>query len=383
MAPILNILSYGKNGIMTSSIQLNIIEPTLHNHTGHCHGYIASLLQASNTLFPQLGVIIWLAKKGKSLFDRQQIKPYFCYRLRKIQIFFLYKYLVQNDQHIFVPTAGMLDMVLLTKLLKKNPTFLGSIHLHFHQFRQKPKKLKKLKEIARNHPSLHIMTPTDCLASIFTKHGFKNVSIVPCPVYPPDTKNDTCIQEDLIDKVKLLYTGAARKDKGFIEVVDFVERSNHSIPIHIQAPKTHNGKYDKSLLPALKQLKKIKKNTLTVSYNALPQSEYLALFRDSITLLIYNVEAYKDKFSGVLLEALYYGSPVIVTKGTWFAQVVKQYNVGIIVESTDSLTIETAADTILNNYKDYKNRALKAGEILYQLHHPKNTLKNILDSIAC
>jgi glycosyltransferase involved in cell wall biosynthesis len=361
-------------------MQLDIIEPTLQDYTGHCHGYILSLLKAQNESFPNLKLKLWIGRRARSkkLFQEENIVPLFIYKIRKIQLFFLYRSLIKNNHHIFVPTAGMIDIVILQNLLKNNK-FLGSIHLHFHQFNLTHKKQKRLKLLSNRASQFHIMTPTDRLTGLFIDHGFTQASTVPCPVYSPPQYTQYSANLDSALR-KVLYTGAARKDKGFINVVKFIQQSLLKINFHIQAPKPHNGRYDKKILPAISLLDKLKdtRQNLTVCYESASQQEFQSLFINSITLLIYNVEDYKDKFSGILLESLYMGAPVIVTEGTWFSQVIHKYKAGIVVKPNSMDEITQAILSINENYAEYTKKATHAGKELFQKHQPKNTLQAIL-----
>jgi glycosyltransferase involved in cell wall biosynthesis len=363
-------------------MKLDIIEPTLQDYTGHCHAYMTSLLNAQNETFPNLKLKLWIGRRSKykQLFQIESVVPFFYYKIRKIQLFFLYRSLIKNHNHIFVPTAGMIDLVILHKLLK-NSNFLGSVHLHFHQFNLTHKKQRRLQFLSNNDGIFHIMTPTDRLTNIFLDHGFTKVSTVPCPLYSPPKNINSSNTPQKNSLRKVLYTGAARADKGFINVVKFIQQSLLKIHFHIQAPKPHNGKYNKKILPAinlLEQLNNTRKN-LTVSYKSASPQEYQSLFINSITLLIYNVEDYKDKFSGILLESLYMGAPVIVTEGTWFSQVIHKYKAGIIVKPGNMNEITQAISNINENYDEYTKKATYAGKELFQKHQPKNTLQAILN----
>ena len=357
-------------------MQINVVEPTLNSCIGHCYGYVLSILDSQDNDFTNIRLKLWVGKglKKNNLLPGRDYIPYFNYKIRKIQLYFLYKSLLKKNQHIFIPTAGMSDLIILNNLVKKfRPT--SSIHLHFHQFNLNYKKQKRLLYLSNNN--FHIMTPTPGLSKIFIDHGFLKVSTVPCPVFAPKKYN---INSTSNDEIKALYTGAARKDKGFNDLVKFIEQTSMDINFHIQAPKPHNGHYDQAILPSISLLKKLMqtKKNLSVSYESPSQEAFQMLFINSITLLLYEKKEYENKFSGILLDSLYMGAPVIATEGTWFSSIVSEYNCGIIIKSTDRDDIEYAITKLTKNYAQYSRRALDAGNSLYIKHNPKNTLISII-----
>lgn len=349
---------------------LNLIEPTLYDQTGHSFSYVQSLINAN----AEFSMRIWMDRRGKGLFDNYKCKekPYFLRAFRQIQKVLLYKKLLSEPGAIFVGTSELWDLRVLAYLSGRMHV-KACVFLHFHQFRKTPKKLATLKRIAAKAFNFHILSPTDKLLKVFKEHGFINYAVVPCPTYLPNINNEQVPGHFK----KVLYAGAARKDKGFPLVVNLLQhlrsrQVNTVFEMQISPPSSQ--RYDNATQIALSQLQALPRNNLILHRDTLDQRRYLRLFRDSICLLLYDQKEYQDKFSGIALDAFYAGCPIITAKHTWMGDVAEHYGAGIALENYDVVSIQQAIDTIKNNYATFHTKAKQAAIQLAAAHDPKNTL---------
>ena len=357
--------------------ELHIVEPTLTDQAGHCHSYVQSLICANGVF--KYTLHIWLDRRGCNLYSKYsneicQLHPYFLYRLRKIQKFFCLRSLIKANKTIFIPTAGRIDLVHLNSILK-GKKYSGKVFLHFHQFKTSDKKINLLKKIAHCHPEFIVMAPTAGLIDIFQESGFYNSVQVLCPTYP------SSLQKRTVNSFKkVIYAGAARSDKGFPEVVSFLEylsQREKDTVFEIQASPPSSGQYDKKSKVALSRLKNLHLAKLVFHESTLNQKEYQKLFTGAICLLIYDLESYRNKFSGVALDALYAGCPLITISGAWMGEVIRQFQAGVALTDRSPLSIYKALIKIRKNYAQFHENAKVAGEILMEKHDPKNTFKII------
>ncbi|HSX20427.1 MAG TPA: glycosyltransferase [Gammaproteobacteria bacterium] len=365
---------------------LNLIEPTLFDQTGHGYSYVHSLLTANQT-FP-FAAHVWLDKRGAGLLSDSlcTTHAYFWRPLRQVQKVFLYVKLLMQANIIFVCTSDLWDLKLLAfyaQLFKSK----SKIFLHFHQFKQTNKKLAALRKLAGNE-YVTILAPTEKLLNVFRGAGFVNCHVVPCPTFAPPQgsapRSHTLGVLGGDDKIKVLYAGAARSDKGFPLVVQLLQdlrRRNIDVPFEVQISTPNSQRYDHATESALQTLRAIPTHNLTLHEHTLDQSQYLNLFNNAICLLLYDQSGYNDKFSGVTLDAFYAGCPIITIQDTWMGDTAVKYDAGIALANYELATIEAAINKILNNYAHYHANAKAAAQQLRDLHDPKNTLQNIYDSI--
>lgn len=356
---------------------LHLIEPTLQDYTGHCHSYINALLEAfqKNPKDYPFTFTTWVGRKAKNLMfaDKKNVRYFFIYKIRKLQQVYLYYRLIKQNQNLFIPTSGSFDLKLLIALLNKNKAYNGKLFLHFHQIRPTKDRTPLIKK-CQQHPQIILLTTTDKLTNQLKSMGAPSAYTLPCPGFCSIKKDVT---KTSTATVKLLYTGAARDDKGFPEVVglvDYMATTNQLIPIHIQAPAPHNNRFDKRTENALDTLKAINYSALTIGNYSLDQTQYLALFQNAICLLIYDPVEYATKFSGVTLEAIYRQCPIITVAGTWIADVVAQFQAGIIVDNRDPKTVFDAVKKIMRHYQHYQANTQKAANVLQEQHRPETTL---------
>ena len=121
---------------------------------------------------------------------------------------------------------------------------------------------------------------------------------------------------------RLLYAGAARQDKGFRMVVDLVEllaARKEDIPIAVQITADHYDKYDAATRADIARLEAARYPSLTLIRETPSPEEYAANFPGSICLQPYDRAEFRDRVSGVTLDALAHGCPIVATAGTWSA----------------------------------------------------------------
>lgn len=351
-------------------LTLNLIEPTLYDQTGHSFSYVQSLIKA-NTDFR---IRVWLDRRGQKLLDGLSCtaRPFFFRPLRQLQKVFLYRKLLAQPCAIFIGTSELWDLRILAYLSGKTRV-KATVFLHFHQFRRTPKKLSILRRVATKTFNFHILAPTDKLLKVFKQHGFINYAVIPCPTYLPNLLKD----QTPAQFKKVLYAGAARKDKGFPRVVQLIQylRARHNnMVFEIQISPPSSQRYDNATQIALSQLQALPSMNLILHRETLGQERYLRLFRNSICLLLYDHKEYKDKFSGVTLDAFYAGCPIITAKNTWMGDVAERYGAGIALASYEIVNIQRAIETIISNYATYHANAKQAAQQLAAVHDPKNTL---------
>jgi glycosyltransferase involved in cell wall biosynthesis len=116
--------------------------------------------------------------------------------------------------------------------------------------------------------------------------------------------------------------------------------------------------------PYLDNIRRAGKGHLLLSLQPLPYDQLGKLFSSAdIGLAIYN-EGYGDNFgvigsaSGKLFQYIKHGLPVIVSDLPGLGELVRDYDMGLVVKSTDE--IPTAIEKIFADYKRYSDNASKA-----------------------
>jgi len=344
-------------------VRIDVVEPTLEGESGHCRSFLLSLCGAGRDRRVLFRVY---AGKRASLPEVEgaqcEVVPFFSRRFRRLQAFILYRRLLRGGGRIFVSTAGRTDMVLLD-LAAKGEIPPGKVFLYFHWLRPSLRKLAYFRRFAVSHPGVTVLGPTDAVIGPFRECGFRNARVVPYPITPSVLADDRSGGRFR----HVLFAGAARQDKGFGRIVDLIAHLSNfrlDLPVTIQTSPDHYGRHEPSIKADLERLRGIRYPSLRICPETLDSGAYADLFRGGICLQPYRQDDFVDRVSGVTLDALSAGCPVIATERTWMARVVHRFDAGIPVEDLSPEPLLSAVRIIIGQYGRYSENAAAAGRTL-------------------
>jgi len=339
---------------------VHVVEPTLEDYAGHCHALVRSFCDAAGG---RLNVKLWAGRNAANLGFAPQVEvlPYFRRRLRLLQLLMLFRRLLRvRDEPVVVMTARRFDLT-LARLAAGGALKPGRLFLYFHWFRQTPKHIAYLRKAAAARLQVTILATTESATAVFESAGFERVVYLPYPTTAvPADGGDAGFRH-------LLYAGAARADKGFRHVVDLVEllhQRGMQVPITVQASAEHYGKYDEATRANLRRLEHSGYASLRLARETLDPVQYAELFWGAICLQPYEKDDFRDRVSGVTLDALTYGAPVIGPAGTWIARQFAENSAGVALEDMGAESMLGAAQTMMASYDRYRANALAAGRRL-------------------
>jgi glycosyltransferase involved in cell wall biosynthesis len=356
---------------------IDIVEPTLSSEAGHCHSFVESVCSARRE--GEDGITVYAGSRARlPRIEGMGVRvvPYFHRRIRKPEAFLLYRKLLREPGRIFVSTAGRADLTMLS-LAAGRSIPPGKAFLYFHWVKPDPSKREFFRKAARKQPDLTIMGPTETVVGVFRDGGFRDVRIVPYPGSPTPAEGTGA--EGVFRRV--LYAGAARRDKGFPAVVDFVRflaNAGTGMPVAVQASPDHYGKFDEGIPAELDRLRKSSAAWLTILPETLAATEYRAMFDGAIVLQPYSRDDFTDRISGVTLDALEAGAPVVATAGTWMARAALRFGAGVALEDLSPASIQSAVETIRAEYPRFRRNALDAGKVFRKEHDARQLLEVLL-----
>lgn len=350
---------------------IHIVEPTLENEAGHCHSFVASLFRAgSGQKF-----CLWGGRRGElpPSFDDVDVRRHFSRRLRRPQAFLLYRRLLRQPGRIFISTSGRTDLLLLDWAAGgKIPP--RKVYLFFHWLRLTENKRRSLSRLAERQPETVLLGPTPSVVEALRACGFSHVHLVPYPISPPALlPTDKACGFD-----HLLFAGAARADKGIAQVVDFLEfltARGESLPFVVQTSADHFQKFDAPARMALGRLARSDYPHVRLEPGTLSPERYRALYDGAILLQLYDRQAFTDRISGITLDALTNGAPIVTLAGTWMGRVVERFGAGAVLDDSEPETLLQAVETIRAEYTSFRRNALRGGEALQSENSASHLLR--------
>ena len=334
---------------------IQVIEPTLEGYSGHCYSLVSSFCRAASGA----KIDLWSGKgSGELRFGPGvTVHPWFRRRIRVPQAWWLLWRLLREPAPIVVMTSRRTEMV-LAQLAGAGPLPPNRLFLYFHWFRESPGRERFLSRMAARLPNLVILGTTASVVDVFRRCGFAHVHLLPYPPTPPARAAESPPFR------QVLYAGAAREDKGFTQVVDLVERLarlKERIPVTVQTSADHYEKYSPATRADLARLKAIAYAPLTLVGETLTPEGYSALFPGSICLQPYRRADFVDRVSGVTLDAMAHGAPVIATQGTWMAGMIERFGAGVAIDDLSAEGLHRAVANVIARYPAFQAGARAAG----------------------
>mgnify|MGYP003624824712 CR=1 FL=1 len=214
---------------------------------------------------------------------------------------------------------------------------------------------------------------TICVESerLFIEKNLANKNIKIWPMIRSDVdfskkitySDETTKTEDNKNKNKVFYACTPQIEKGFDVVLNAIsdiptsQRSNHKLRItkHLDGNNRLKSHYEK--LISDKSARPI------VHEGDLDPKEYEKMYTDSdIVVIPYTKKLFEYKTSGAILDAIYYGKPVIATKSTWPGDIVEKYNIGLTFEDGNHTDLNKKISHLFEIYDEkysllHRNRA--------------------------
>jgi glycosyltransferase involved in cell wall biosynthesis len=362
------------DGAMAEAEPLHIVEPRLTGDTGHCLSLVRALARATGEAGAADRLTIWGGVEAAARWPGPGLlKPHFRRHWRRLQAFRLLHRLLREPGRILVATAGTSDLV-MAHWAAAGRIPPNKLFLFVHWVGAKADKAALLARIARRQPDIHILAPTQAVADLFARCGFERTLRVPYPVEAPDAAAPEPLRH-------LLVAGGARLDKGFDKVVDLVEAlraRGSTLPIVVQTSAEEQHLKDAALSNLLARLRGSAHPALRLLPDAMGPADYRALFRGAIVLQPYDAAAFSDRVSGVTLDALAAGAPVVTTAGTWMARLVDDAQAGVATPDLSPRGLLQALDAVLADHTGYAARARQASARLRAEHSARTLIDAVL-----
>jgi glycosyltransferase involved in cell wall biosynthesis len=85
-----------------------------------------------------------------------------------------------------------------------------------------------------------------------------------------------------------------------------------------------------------------------------------------LAVIPYSVKAFARRTSGLMVDALYCGLPIVAIRGSWLGNRIEQSGAGVVVDGEDSAAIASAVREISADFTSFRNKAVSAGAEWFQ-----------------
>ncbi len=219
------------------------------------------------------------------------------------------------------------------------------------------------------------ITSTEIVAAALRACGWQRVVCAPYPVLGAD------IPPQPIPFSHLLMAGAARLNKGLDIITELAVQwatEGRTVPLFVQVSKKNTAKHGRREAAVVDALLSSGYAGLVTDENPPDRSEYLKRFKGALVLAPYTQEQFASQVSGIVLDALLHGAPVIATRGTWSGDQVERFGAGMTIAERTPAALIAAIDKVMVDWPTYATNACAAAQILAQEHDPRHLLDVLL-----
>jgi glycosyltransferase involved in cell wall biosynthesis len=222
-------------------------------------------------------------------------------------------------------------------------------------------------------PQVRLVTDSTQLAREFSTLSRLPVDVLPIPHthVPPSATVRAGVPV-------AVFLGGARSEKGFPLFVD-AARGLQRDPVRLIAQCNVDDPDDQTAAAARAELERLEGERVQLIREAVDSAGYYEILsKADIVVLPYRERNYRARTSGVLVEALAAGKPVVVTKGTWLAEQAVRANVGLQFEDGNAQDLRRAILEIVSSLDEYRRRAMLHREQWVSFHNPSRMVEMLL-----
>jgi hypothetical protein len=358
---------------------LRVIEPNLVGASGHYGEYVRALAERAEGRFSRIEVLCDAGARLGSLADCAplEFRPCFPGRGRRAAEWRALREAVAAHDPFLVLTARTPDVVMLEAASRLAGRDLGHARLYFHWRERSTAQRVAATACTKVRREALAIAPTPTTAEFLRSTGWRRVLEIPYPAIAPEAPFPAGPLE------RLLVAGAARMNKGIDAVAALAARlaqRGDTVELLVQTTgKRRSGASGTKEAKALADLAASGCPGLRLDPSAPDRPAYVARFRGSLVLTPYCPDTFADNVSGIALDALLHGAPVVATAGTWQARVVERYGAGTVMRRWDAESLDEAVADARVRWDEVSAAARRAAQELASAHDPAHLVR----ALAC
>jgi glycosyltransferase involved in cell wall biosynthesis len=220
---------------------------------------------------------------------------------------------------------------------------------------------------------VRLVTDSERLADEYSRLSRLPVQVLPVP------HTELPVSASLPSAVPVVvFLGGARSEKGFAVLVE-AARLMRNDPVRLIVQCHRDDPDDTAAAAAHLELEKMEDARIRLIREPLDSTAYYQLLESADVVVIpYRSKSYRARTSGILVEALAAGKPVVVTSGTWMADQVAPAKVGVMFEDGDARDLRRAILQLTTTLNEYRERAIHHRSQWLSFHNPSTLVEMLL-----
>jgi len=229
--------------------------------------------------------------------------------------------------------------------------------------------------------SVRLLTDSEELAREYGELTPLPIAVVPTPYLVPAALEAP--SPDPGRPLRLGFFGQARGEKGFPALVDAVDRLAASgrldkLALTVQC-YVRPGYEDQVALDSSSALAA----TARLLTEMLAPDQYVAeLAACDAVLLPYSAERYRSRTSGVFVDALAAGRPVVTTKGSWMSRQLDRHGAGVTYDGGTGEALADAIEELRKRWPELRSAAAASAAAWRTGRHPRDMLEAVVRLFA-
>ena len=175
--------------------------------------------------------------------------------------------------------------------------------------------------------------------------------------------------------VRIAYLGGARIEKGFAllpKAITLLSEKYQNTEFVVQCPS-------EALVHGVVERLVAMSPPVRLVPEVLSRERFMALLHEvDCVVLPYDPDRYRLRTSGLFVEALGAGRPVVTTAGSWMASVIEEHRLpALFMEKFDAPSLAAAVDRFLMGIDRYRSAYAKVAPAIRDAHNPERFLDRI------
>ncbi len=354
---------------------LRVLEPNLVGASGHYGEFVRALALRAGGTFRTIEVRCDRDARLGSLAGCAplEFRPSFPSAGRRAAEWRALREAASLPDPFLVLTARTPDVVMLEACSRIGRLPLEHARLYFHWRERSPAKRAATAACAKVRREALAIAPTPTTAEFLRATGWSRVIEIPYPAIAPAGPFPAG------PLGRLLVAGAARMNKGIDKVAMLAERlaaRRDPVELLVQSTgKRRSGATGRAEAVAIARVRGSGCPGLRIDPEAPDRAQYVDRFRGSLVLTPYCPRTFADNVSGIALDALLHGAPVVATAGTWQARVIERFGAGTVMRAWDADSLDDAVADARRRWDEVSAGAVAAASALASEHDPAHLVR--------